>query len=206
MLLFCLSIFACNTKQARLPYYNTPDFTPSFLENDAQVMDSIMHQIEDFAFVNQDGKLVSEKSIEGKIHVASFIFTSCRGICPTMTQHLKKASTYFEKDSNVVFLSFSVTPWMDSTAVLKAYKLRYNISNPNWHFLTGRKDAIYHLARTSYFAEEDLGFTKDSTDFLHTEHLLLIDKTKRLRGVYNGTLQLDIENLMADIKALSAEK
>ncbi len=122
-----------------------------------------------------------------------------------MTQNLKKASEYFEKDSAVVFLSFSVTPWIDDVPTLKTYKAHNDITNPNWHFLTGGQGEIYRLARTSYFAEEDLGFTKDSTEFLHTEHILLIDKTKRIRGIYNGTLKLDIEHLIKDIETLSEE-
>ncbi len=74
-----------------------------------------------------------------------------------------------------------------------------------WHLLTGNKVNIYTLARPSYFAEADLGFTKDSTEFLHTEHVLLIDKTKRIRGIYNGTLQLEIDQIIKDIKILLAE-
>jgi len=104
-----------------------------------------------------------------------------------------------------VFLSFSVTPWIDSVPILRGYKQHNDITNPNWHFLTGSREKIYQLARTSYFAEEDLGFTKDSTEFLHTEHILLIDKTRRIRGIYNGTLKLDIEHLITDIETLSKE-
>jgi protein SCO1/2 len=51
-----------------------------------------------------------------------------------------------------------------------------------------------------------LGFTKDSTDFLHTEHVLLVDGGGRIRGVYNGTLALDMEQLEVDINSLSKEK
>lgn len=202
---FCLGIFSCTTKQEQLPYYNTPDFTPVFIENPENIADSITHQIGNFSFTDQDGKIISEKNIEGKIHIANFIFTSCGSICPIMTQNLKKAGEHYEKDSNIVFLSFSVTPWIDDVPTLKAYKQHNDISNPNWHFLTGSKEKIYQLARTSYFAEEDLGFTKDSTEFLHTEHTLLIDKTKRIRGIYNGTLKLDIEQLIKDIELLEKE-
>lgn len=201
LFLSCWWLLACSKKQEKLPYYNTPDFAPIFTEN----ADSISHRIANFSFINQEGKVVSEKDIEGRIHIASFIFTTCGSICPTMTRNLKKASSHFEKDSNIVFLSFSVTPWIDSVPKLKAYKQHNNITNPNWHFLTGSREKIYTLARTSYFAEEDLGFTKDSTEFLHTEHILLVDKTKRIRGIYNGTLRLDIEQLIKDIETLLRE-
>lgn len=204
LILFAV-LLSCNAKNEVLPYYNTPDFTPLFIQNPKVIQDSITHRIGNFSFTDQDGKTISQSDIEGKIHIANFIFTSCGSICPVMTQNLKKASSYFMQDSNIVWLSFSVTPWIDSVSVLKAFKQHNDITNPNWHFLTGSKAAIYHLARTSYFAEEDLGFTKDSTEFLHTEHVLLIDKTKRIRGIYNGTLKLDIEQLITDIKILSKE-
>jgi protein SCO1/2 len=102
-------------------------------------------------------------------------------------------------------LSYSVTPWIDSTSVLKAFKKRNGINNPNWHFLTGSKSKIYDLARKSYFAEEDLGFTKDSTEFLHTEHFILVDKSKRIRGIYNGTLSFEMYQMIDDIQTLKKE-
>lgn len=196
---------SCNSNNAVLPYYNTPDFTPLFVNDPKIVRDSITHIIGDFSFTDQDGITITQRDIEGKIHIANFIFTSCGSICPVMTKHLKKLDDIYKQDSNILILSYTVTPWIDSVPVLKSFKQHHDITNPNWHFLTGSKTDIYQLARTSYFAEEDLGFTKDSTEFLHTEHILLVDKTKRIRGIYNGTLRLDIEQLIKDIKLLSKE-
>lgn len=194
----------CTTRKQQLPYYNTPDFTPRFLQNYEDV-NVVTHQIADFSFTNQDSNTITQKNIEGKIHVADFVFTSCGSICPVMTNNLQKVSDAFSTDTNVVLLSYTVTPWIDSVARLKKYMSAKKISNPNWHFLTGAQSSIYTLARTSYFAEEDIGFTKDSSEFLHTEHILLIDKTKRIRGVYNGTLALEMEQLLKDIKTLKNE-
>lgn len=186
-----------------LPYYNDPDFTPVFIENEADVKTKISHTISDFSFLNQDSLEVSQATIDGKIHVANFIFTSCGSICPTMTKNMKTVSDSLKND--VVFLSYSVTPWIDKPSVLKKFKAKNKIENPNWHFLTGSKSTIYQLARKSYFAEEDIGFSKDSTEFLHTEHFILVDKTKRIRGIYNGTLALEMQQLIEDIKTLKAE-
>lgn len=194
----------CNTVQQQLPYYNTPDFTPRFLQNYEDV-NVITHQIANFSFTNQDSNTITQKNIEGKIHVADFIFTSCGSICPVMTANLQTVSDAFKSDTNVVLLSYTVTPWIDSVAQLKKYMSAKKITNPNWHFLTGQQSSIYQLARTSYFAEEDIGFTKDSTEFLHTEHILLVDKNKRIRGVYNGTLALEVEQLVKDIRRLKKE-
>jgi len=201
-------IAGCAGKQkfATLPFYNTSDFTPQFVSSTNEMTQKITHTINPFSFTDQDGKTITDKDVEGKIHVANFIFTSCASICPTMTKHMKIVQKEFSHDPGVVMLSYSVTPWIDSVPRLKNYANKNEINSFNWHLLTGNKGEIYQLARQSYFAEEDLGFTKDSTEFLHTEHILLIDKTKRIRGIYNGTLQLEMEQLIKDIKALSKKR
>jgi protein SCO1/2 len=188
-----------------LPYYNEPDFTPIFITDKTEVESKIKHIIADFSFLNQDSILISQKAIEGKIHIANFIFTSCGSICPKMTTNLKIVNDSLKNHSDIVLLSYSVTPWIDIPPVLKNYKAKNEITNPNWHFLTGSKKDIYSLARKSYFAEEDFGFSKDSTEFLHTEHFILVDKTKRIRGIYNGTLELEMQQMLDDIKTLEKE-
>ena len=208
LLLSSIFLFSCYEKKAQsveLPYYNEPDFTPIFIKNKADVNKLIKHKINDFSFLNQDSLFISQKVIEGKIHVANFIFTSCGSICPVMTRNLKIVSDSLKNDSNLVVLSFSVTPWIDKPFILNKYKSRNEIKNPDWHFLTGNKADIYKLARQSYFAEEDIGYSKDSTEFLHTEHFILVDKTKRIRGIYNGTLTLEMQKLIEDIKTLEKE-
>jgi len=201
-------VMGCKQQAAdnALPYYNTPDFTPIFLSGAVSVEKAINHTIGKFALTNQDGQTFSDQDVKGKIQVANFFFTGCGSICPGMMAKLRKLNSESAKDTDIVFLSFSVTPWRDSVSRLREYANTNKIIAPNWHLLTGPKADIYTLARRSYFAEEALGFTKDSTDFLHTEHVLLVDKTGRIRGIYNGTLDLDMEQLSKDIKVLKAEE
>ncbi|WP_405604898.1 SCO family protein [Polaribacter sp. Asnod1-A03] len=208
-------LIGCNVKSNQgnlkkntiaLPYYNDPTFTPLFIKDTSKVKEEITHTIADFEFLNQDSVLVNQDIIKNKIHIASFIFTTCGSICPIMTDHLKIVNDRLQNDKDLVFLSFSVTPWIDTPNVLNTYKKNRGINNNNWQFLTGSKSGIYTLARQSYYAEEDIGFSKDSTEFLHTEHLILVDKTKRIRGIYNGTVALDMEALVNDIRTLQGEK
>lgn len=207
--LFILIVAAgCSDKQktATLPFYNTPDFTPHFISSTNELRQKITHTIDQFSFTDQEGKTITDKDVEGKIHVANFIFTSCASICPIMTKHMKMLEKEFSDDPNVIILSYSVTPWIDSVSRLKNYANKNEINSSNWHLLTGNKSDIYKLARQSYFAEEDLGFTKDSSEFLHTEHILLVDASERIRGIYNGTLQLEMEQLIKDIRELLKEQ
>ena len=204
----CIGILftSCSEPQERLPYFNSADFTPIFLTSNEEVEEQITHKLAPFHFLNQEGEVVSNEDIEGKIHVANFMFTSCGSICPKMTNHMKVVSDSYHLDEEVVLLSFSVMPWKDDVDVLHEYVSNKEITDKNWHFLTGDKSEIYEIARTSYFAEEDIGFTKDSADFLHTEHFILVDQNQRIRGIYNGTLKLDMRQLIDDIQLLKMEE
>lgn len=208
MLLSSILFFSCKEKNKDsidMPYYNSAEFDPIFIKDKSQVPKKITHTIDNFSFLNQDSLAINESIIENKIHVANFIFTSCGSICPVMTSNFKIVGNSFKNDNEVVLLSFSVTPWIDRPYVLKNYKTKNGITNANWHFLTGDRASIYKLARQSYFAEENIGFSKDSTEFLHTEHVILVDKTKRIRGIYNGTLSLEMKHLVEDIRSLQEE-
>jgi protein SCO1/2 len=207
----CISVglwlTSCRQKEnaAALPYYNSPDFTPLFLSDADSIRAKVTHTLSNFRFTDQHGKTFGSQELKGKIHVANFFFTGCGSICPGMMQKLKKLNGSLRADPNVQIVSFSVTPWRDSVPKLKSYAELNGFQSPNWHLLTGDRAAIYTLARQAYFAEESLGFSKDSTDFLHTEHVLLIDPSLRIRGVYNGTLALDMEQLLIDLKNLQRE-
>ncbi len=189
-------------KYSKLPYYNTPDFTPLW---DSAVSVDTLHQIGKFSFSDQSGAAVTEAAYANKIFVANFFFTTCAGICPRMTNNLSDVAKSFKANPDVRFASFSVMPESDSVAALKFYAAANNISAEQWHLLTGNKNDLYHLARQSFFVEEEAGFNKDSSDFLHTEHLVLVDKHGHIRGLYDGTLPLETERLTADIKTLLAE-
>ena len=205
LIFFIFIAFSCSNKAPQkesLPYYNTPDFTPYFINDTNEVNSKITHTIADFSFTDQDGKKITNESVKGKIHVADFFFTSCGSICPKMTAQLKRVQSAFENDDKLVLLSYSVTPWLDSVSRLKKYAEHKEIDSKHWHLLTGKRSEIYSLARRSYFAEEQTGFSKDSSEFLHTEHFILVDQKGRIRGVYNGTLPLEAERLISDIKEL----
>ena len=195
-----LLLSACR-QDPGLPYYNTPDFTPVWKKG---IATDTLHRIPAFSFTDQHRDTVNNQTFRDKICIANFFFTSCGSICPVMTKQLLKVQRAFAGDSNIAFLSHTVAPWIDSISRLQRYSLKYGMDN-RWHLLTGDKAAIYRLARQGYFAEEDPGFYKDSTEFLHTEHVLLIDAAGHIRGVYNGTLELEIDRLITDIGFLKKE-
>lgn len=200
-----LGIFGCasgekKSKILALPYYHTPDFTPIWTSEKAQL--DTLHTLAPFSFTNQNGVEITSKQLKGKIHVANFFFTFCPGLCPRLTQSMKEVQATFKGDSTIMLMSYSVMPERDSVAVLRRYADEHKIFDDKWHLLTGDKKAIYETARRSYFADENLGVQKGENDFLHTENFILIDQNLHIRGIYNGTLPLEIKQLIEDIKVL----
>lgn len=205
--LLILITTACSqhaTEQTTLPYFNTPDFTPTWA--DAKTIDQqTLHSIPAFSFTDQDGNNVSDMTVNDKIYVVDFFFTHCQSICPKLTENMGKVAQAFLKDNHVMMLSHSVTPELDNMMVLKNYARQKNITNPNWRLLTGDKKQIYDLARKGYFADNSVGYNKDFTEFLHTENFVLVDKHRHIRGVYNGTVDFEMDNLIRHIKLLEKE-
>jgi protein SCO1/2 len=191
--------FACTPE--KLPYYNTAAFTPLWKgEKDFSI--DTLHVIAPFEFMDQHHEFVTNKTLKGKIYIANFIFTQCPGICPKMTNHLMKVQESFSDNAQVMIVSHTVMPWADSVERLNEFAKLNQINYNKWRLLTGRQSELYTLARQSYFAEEVAGFTRDSTDFVHTEHCLLVDREGHLRGLYNGTIELEINRMIQDIQLL----
>jgi protein SCO1/2 len=187
-----------------LPFINKPDFTPEWIRKNDPGYSSI-HRIPAFSFTDQDGKTVTEKTVDGKIYVADFIFTRCGSICPKMTTDMGILQEKFKDDDDVLFLSHSVTPQWDSVPVLKKYAEAKGVISGKWHLLTGNVDDIYRLAKKEYYAGDTVGYYQTGNEFLHTENFILVDKYRRIRGVYNGTLPLEMERLSDDIATLKKE-
>lgn len=196
-----LLLSSCKPAAPKVPYYNSADLTPLWL---TEAPDTL-HTIAPFKVTDQSGTTITNRYFANKLYVANFFFTSCPSICPKMIKNMKLVADSFRHNEQVKFISYSVTPEIDSVARLAAYAKRFGIDEKQWKLVTGNRNDIYRLARQSYFAEEESGFNADSTEFLHTEHLLLVDGKGHLRGVYNGTVALDMEKLETDIHNLLQE-
>lgn len=193
------------SRVAFLPYYNEESFTPNWITPDSDE-EKGFHKIPDFNLVNQLGDTITQKTFEDKIYITDFFFTSCPGICLKMTGNMTLLQEEFKDDGEVLLLSHSVTPSIDSVTVLKDYAADHGVLDGKWHLVTGDKQEIYDLGRAQYFVENDLGIPKDINDFLHTENFLLIDKNKHIRGIYNGLNKASIAQLVTDVKTLKTEQ
>jgi len=188
-----------------LPFINRPDFTPEWIQKNDPAYAGI-HRIPSFSFTDQDGQTITEKTVADKIYVADFFFTRCGSICPKMTGNMALLQERFRDNPGVLLLSHTVTPEYDSVPVLKQYATEKGAIPGKWYFLTGNRDSIYTLARKQYFAGDTIGYYQQGNEFLHTENFILVDKHRRIRGVYNGTLLLEIQRLGDDINSLLKEE
>jgi protein SCO1/2 len=150
---------------------------------------------------NQNGETITQEFYNNKIYVADFFFTTCPTICPIMTENMGYIQEKIKNDSDILLLSFSVTPEIDSVEQLKKYALEKNVIDSKWNLVTGNKKDIYNLARTSYLVAKTNG-DGGKYDMIHTENFVLVDKEKRIRGFYDGTNSKEMDQLLNDIKIL----
>jgi protein SCO1 len=194
LLMVFLNLLSC-VKQKPLPIFGERDFNGK---------DTVYHTIPSFSFLDQDSALISNKTFAGKIYVADFFFTKCPTICPVMKMQMLRVYDVYKNDPEVMILSHTIDPEYDSVGVLRDYSKRLGVESSKWHFVTGDMDEIYRIAEKGYF-------TRASADpsvpggFLHSGAFLLIDKSQRIRGQYDGTKEDQVDQLIKDIKQLKEE-
>ena len=188
------------TPEKKLPIYQ-----PSMVK--FQLVDSTVqhvkrfHKIADFELINQNNKTVTNKNYDGKIYIADFFFTTCPGICPIMTYNMITLQEEFLDDDQVLLLSHTVTPEIDSVSVLKSYSIEKGVIDSKWNMVTGDKKQIYNLARKSYLVAEDIEGSH-FYDMIHTENFVLVDSRRRIRGFYDGTDEESMNQLVDDVYIL----
>ncbi|PSL49559.1 protein SCO1/2 [Chitinophaga niastensis] len=189
-----------------IPGYYIPERVDTITKGSSITYDTVFHKVRDFEMTNQLGQKVSLKDMEGKVLLIDFFFTSCPGICPTLTKNLRKIqSAYLKNDTLLQILSFSVDPVRDSVEKLRKYAYDYQVNPDNWWLLTGDKKEIYDLARHEFFVSVTEG-DGGPDDFVHTEKLVLIDKNRNIRGYYNGLDSNAIKQCASDIATLYLAK
>lgn len=196
-LLTILIIVSCGQSKNndQLPFYGNTIY---------EEKDTIYHTIQEFTLVDQDSNLVANETLADQIYVADFFFTSCPTICPKMKQQMLRVYDKFKNEDDFIIVSHTIDPEYDTVALLRDYAQRLGVKSDKWKFLTGDKDDIYDLAETSYMsiADED---PDAPGGFIHSGAFLLVDKDRRIRGIYDGTVPEQVDILMLDIEKLLKE-
>lgn len=195
-------IFFLTNSKAKLPVYNPSDFNPELVDISIQKTEN--HRVADFELINHNGKKITHEDYKDKIYVTDFFFTTCLTVCPIMSNNMEKLQEKFIDNDDIMFLSLSVTPILDSVPILKEYAERHGVIDTKWNITTGNKKHIYNLARKSYFAVVEQG-DGGVQDFIHTPNFILVDKKKQIRGVYDGTMPDEIARIIQDMEILQKE-
>ena len=182
-----------------LPIYQPAEVNEKLVDSSI-IHVSKYHKISDFILTNQNGKEITQADYKDKIYVADFFFTTCQDICPVMTKNMYELQEELKNDNEILLLSHTVIPEVDTVKRLKEYAIENNVDDSKWNLVTGDKKQIYELARKSYLAVEDSNFNE--FDMIHTENFMLIDKEKQIRGFYDGTNSEEINRLLKDIEVL----
>ena len=183
-------------------YFALTRFVPGFGQAQLPILSYVQH----FSFANQEGRLITDKDLEGKVYVAEYFFTTCRGICPKMNTNVKKIFQQYAGDPDFRILSYTVDPETDSVGRMKKYADSLGADPAKWWFLTGRKDSLYHLARGSYLLDDPKNnATNIDEQFIHTQFIALVDKGGRVRKIYDSLKKDELDELQKDIGALLKE-
>ncbi len=186
-------------------YYKTTRSLPKALP----VLGNAGHKVDTFSFYNQEGKIITQKDVAGKVYVTEYFFTTCEGICPKMNENMAKVYQAFRGNPDVMILSHSVDPEKDSVGAMKAYSQRFNADPSQWMFLTGSKKRLYEMALDSYHLSAVDSTRPDNIEeaFIHDNHFVLVDRNGYLRGqFYDGLKPLHMDTLISDIQLLLKEK
>lgn len=182
-----------------LPIYDPYQISADLVDPSMQEVRKY-HTIKDFKLLSHTGDTITKNWVKDKIYVTDFFFTTCQTICPIMTQNMGKLQQKLINDNEVLLLSHTVTPEIDTLAQLQRYAKKKGVNEKKWRLVTGTKKELYDLARKSYFvAKENPNYPEA---LIHTENFTLIDKKGRIRGYYDGTQEEAMFQLLADIELL----
>jgi protein SCO1/2 len=199
-----LMITGCsNPKNNKLPILGRKSIQEK-TGNGTVKFDTIYHEIENFAFTNQDSMKVTNSTFNNKVYVADFFFTTCPTICPIMKTQMLRVYNQFEHDDGILFLSHTIDPDYDTVALLHDFADRLGVSSKKWHFVTGPKEYIYEIGQNSYMvtAMED---ENEPGGYLHSGAFILVDPDRHIRGLYDGTKEDQVDRLISDIPKLLQE-
>lgn len=208
-LLFFISIilifafFSCTDSNSKvLPVLGDYDIVYSTV-NGKEVADTIHNTVPDFRYINQDSVWVQKSDFKGKLLIVDFIYTHCPDICPPMTSNMNRLNkATADIADHLMFLSFSIDPKRDTPSRFQEYKKQMGVTATNWNFLTGDEEETRDLAMEFFKVGVEKGTGDDEAEFIHGDHVVLVDAEGYVRGLYSGTQMDQVDELQSDIRKL----
>ena len=157
-----------------------------------------------FELINQDGREFGSAELAGKIWIADFVFTSCPGPCPLISNRMSELQKPLEK-TDVHLVSFTVDPEKDTPEVLRSYAQRLHADGKRWDFLTGPRPTIYTLAENGFKLAMSEGSDEGGMP-VHSTRIVLVDRQGVIRGYYDALAPDAVTKLVADANHLFREQ
>jgi len=195
--------FSCGNEEKKLPILGHREAIEKTVDGKT-VIDTIYQTIPAFSFLDQDSTVIDNKVMSDKIYIADFFFTSCPSICPIMKKQMLRIYEKYKNEEQLAFVSHTIDPKHDTIPVLKKYAEKLGVDGKKWHFVYGEREVVYDLARHGYFTIAELD-EKAPGGIMHTGYFTLVDKSGKIRGMYNGTDEKEVNTLIDDISILLKE-
>jgi protein SCO1/2 len=182
------------------PFFDSAELTPYWPSEAGSYRPATVGS---FQVVDQDGKIVTEKTMENGVSLVNFFFADCPGLCPMMMKNLER----FRKrigplSKRVGIYSFSVRPESDPPEKLRKYAEERGIDSATWKLLTGDRSTIYSIGKGTFKADGSVGSRKSPNGFIHTKNVYLVDRKLRIRGVYDTSSVEEMNGLESDLDRL----
>ena len=160
--------------------------------------------VPEFDLTNQDGKNFGSRDLRGKVWIADFIYTTCPGPCPMISNRMAELQEPL-KNTDVHLISFSVDPARDTPQVLRGYAEKLGAEPGRWDFLTGPQSTIYHLSRNGFKLAVSDGSEEKGLP-VHSTRMILVDRRGTIRGYYDAIEADAVTKLVADTTHLLREQ
>jgi len=156
----------------------------------------------EFELVDQDGRTLHRADLLGRPWVVDFIFTSCAGACVRMTSHMTDLQ---KEDLGVSYLSISIDPDRDAPEVLSGYRAKWKGDPARWTLAVGSREAVMSLANEAFKlpAGQQVSTPDGLPELFHSQRFALVDGQGRVRGYYDATDGVALEQLRQDIARLA---
>ena len=178
----------------------------------------VIGEAPDFELTNQDGTRITLAELSGKVVLMNFIYTSCPTACQLQNFDLKSVWDSLDEASRreLVIVSISFDPEVDTPQVLKEYAQAWGFDIPGWYFLTGSQAEIakvlgeygvyYQLVPPEEHVHPDGEVHPHARGFSHMNQALLIDQDGMIRsqylGIQIGGKVFPVESMLEDVLAL----
>lgn len=161
----------------------------------------------EFSFMERSGRVFSSSKLKGKVWVVDFIFAHCAGSCPLLSQKMRALQDTWKDNPDFKLVTFTVDPDRDTAAALKLYADDFSADPNQWFFLTGKKADIFKTIRGGFKEIADRDYQAGpGFEFIHSTRMVLVDGDGKIRGLYDGENDQDVQKLRQDIKYLMSSR